>query len=217
MKWADLLEPNIKISREGFRVGKNLAKRLVQNQELITKSPEFRKIFTRNGRILKEGDMMFRKNYAKTLEELAIDGDVKSFYKGRIGKRIVEFLKSKGGILEMEDLKDYTVVSNTSKVLHETFRHYDLYSVPLPASGNVVFTILNILEQANDINYHQVIESLKFGYGIRLQMGDPTFNSNLSNWIKDTMSKEYASKLMTKIDMVFENNDTKNDTNQCIK
>ena len=56
-----------------------------------------------------------------------------------------------------------------------------LYSVPPPGSGAILAYILNTMENynvtPNDINnplmYHRLIESFKYAYAYRSQIGDP--------------------------------------------
>ena len=57
-----------------------------------------------------------------------------------------------------------------------------LYSVPPPGSGIILAFILNIMENYNvtklDTNdplmYHRLVESFKYGYAYRSQIGDPS-------------------------------------------
>ena len=66
-----------------------------------------------------------------------------------------------------------------------------LHSVPPPASGAVLAAILNILD-TYDINaeisdtgllYHRIVESFKWAYGARSNLGDP-FDEDITYFIE---------------------------------
>ena len=54
-----------------------------------------------------EGDYYKRENLAKTLEKIAENG-VEEFYTGETGKNFVGDIQKAGGIISMDDLKNYT-------------------------------------------------------------------------------------------------------------
>lgn len=53
------------------------------------------------------GQIMTFPNLAKTFRALAERGK-DGFYKGRVAEAIVELIKSKGGVMELEDLEKHT-------------------------------------------------------------------------------------------------------------
>jgi gamma-glutamyltranspeptidase/glutathione hydrolase len=53
------------------------------------------------------GQIMKFPNLAKTFRALAERGK-DGFYKGRVAEAIVELIKSKGGVMELEDLEKHT-------------------------------------------------------------------------------------------------------------
>jgi hypothetical protein len=59
------------------------------------------------GKILVEGQTYVRPKFAQTLRELAEKG-LQIFYNGTLAERIVVELQSMGGIITLEDLKNYT-------------------------------------------------------------------------------------------------------------
>ena len=62
-------------------------------------------------------------------------------------------------------------------------------SVPPPASGIVLVAIMNILDTFNDtdteddILYQRIVESFKWGYGVRSSLGDP-FDEEIFEYIQ---------------------------------
>ena len=65
-----------------------------------------------------------------------------------------------------------------------------LHSVPPPASGAVLAAILNILDtyditaEVSDTGllYHRIVESFKWAYGARSNLGDP-FDTDITDFI----------------------------------
>lgn len=56
---------------------------------------------------------------------------------------------------------------------------YKLFTHPLPGSGSILTFILNILKgyeiKENSLTIHRIIESFKYGYAKRTELGDKNF------------------------------------------
>lgn len=59
---------------------------------------------------------------------------------------------------------------------------YDLYTAPIPGSGAILAFILNMLdgflkenEPESVVNYQRIIESFKYGFAKRTELGDTNF------------------------------------------
>ena len=80
--------------------------------------------------------------YARTLETIRDYPD--SFYSGELAKRIVKDIQDGGGIITLEDMKNYTTKVRTP--LSDTMGDLKWYTNPPPGSGAVLSMILNILK-----------------------------------------------------------------------
>lgn len=89
-----LLEPAIKIAENGVIINKTEEKCFDIYKNVLLKDPGCSKIFFKNAKPLKEGQLMFRKNLAKSLKQIAIKGE-KAFYQGKLGKTFVSEIKIK--------------------------------------------------------------------------------------------------------------------------
>lgn len=69
----------------------------------IASDPEFVQTFTRDGKLIPEGETWSRPSYAETLE--AIASDAEAFYQGRIAESIARAVQDRGGLMTTEDLK----------------------------------------------------------------------------------------------------------------
>lgn len=108
LSWKQLIEPSVKLAREGWIVNPWLARRILSCRDLILKDSKWSRTYAPNGRWLVAGDVIRRPIYANTLQEIAEQGpDV--FYKGWMAKKIVDTVREAGGILTLQDMERYHV------------------------------------------------------------------------------------------------------------
>lgn len=209
LPWKELFEEPIKLAR-GFPATKLLVKRLNLFKEDIFRDAGLSEIYTRNNEIIKEGEIVVRENYAKTLEQIAVDPE--SFYKGEIAKSIVRAIKASNGVMDMKDMKNYRAIKR--KVQTGSYKDYTVYAPDLPTSGISIIQALNILENFDleDILskdkrnntfffYHLMVEVSKFIYARRGEFADPSFVAGLDELRKEITSKECAHEIASKITM----------------
>ncbi|CAG8542906.1 10404_t:CDS:10 [Acaulospora morrowiae] len=121
--------------------------------------------------------------------------------KGSIAKSLVKAIKASGGLMTLEDLADYRPVLREPVVGY--YHGRKVITTPEPASGAILIFMLNILEgyelnksSLTGINLHRLVETLKFGFARRTELGDAAFFENKTAHelrILDIISKKYAS------------------------
>ena len=177
---ADLFQPAIDLARNGvvitplqadFYMGKNLAE--------IKKANNYTTIFE-NG--WKAGERFKYEELAQTLERIRDNGR-KEFYEGETAKRIVNYVQELGGILSLEDLKNYHSQWRTPITFN--YKNYTISSMPLPSSGGIcIAQILKSVEPYkigqyahNGEQYVQLlVEAERRAYADRAYfLGDPDF------------------------------------------
>ena len=217
ISWQRILQPTIDMCRTGVQVSHTMAGEL---EDRDFTDEEMRKVFLdpSTGEGWKEGDHYTRVKLADTLEMLAEAGDDGDdvFYNGTIAEMLIYDLQERGGILTLEDLASYhpqlQPPLNISLASNLT-----LLTQPPPGSGAVLAAILNIMShyetgsgEADVQFYHHLVESFKWSYGARTQLGDPSdeyHREDINNVVDNITSATWARKVFERINDTATNND----------
>lgn len=209
LPWKDLFPENIQVAR-GFLASNQLVRRLNKLKDHVLADPGLRETYTRNNKIIEEGEMVVRENYARTLE--VIMNNPEDFYNGELAGQIVKAVRSRGGALSREDLSGYRVIRR--KVLEGTYHEYKVYTTNLPTSGLSVIEALNILEKY-DLrqlekeslktrrfrHFHLLVEIFKFVMARRGELSDPAFLPGWEKTVEEIISKKTAEEIHRKINL----------------
>jgi gamma-glutamyltranspeptidase len=204
VKWADLIEPAIKLADEGYILDESLPTSIAEGRHFLEKHAEAKKIFLPDGKVPKPGDRFFNKDYANTLRAIAKDGG-ETFYRGDIAKKIAADMQESGGIIRYADLAQYRAIEREPVTGH--YRGHALYAGGPPVSTGIqLIESLQILEQyqpkpnarlTTDPDYfHYVLEAWKVRDSMR-RVADP------ERWPVDYaqhLTDEHAKKLFQKIE-----------------
>ncbi|KAJ7497284.1 gamma-glutamyltranspeptidase [Mycena latifolia] len=199
LPWNTLIEPSVVLA-EGWVVQKELAQRITWFPSLMLENPEFRAVFAPGGTFLREGDIIRRSNYSRTLATIASEGP-DAFYKGPIADSLVRKVGATGGVLSHADLENYTV--KVEHALQGTYRGRKVYTTHAPGSGPVLLHMLNLIEKfpmtaRTPLNVHRAVEVLKFGFAARTKICDPAFNNDTKR-IDEISTKEFADLVAVNI------------------
>ncbi|XXG55081.1 hypothetical protein AAC387_Pa03g2811 [Persea americana] len=203
LPWKALFRPAVRLARDGFVVTPYVGKGLKKCEKMIMTDPGLRQVFAPNGLLLEVGDTCFNQELARTLEMVAEQGP-QAFYNGSIGESLVRDVQEAGGILTMEDLRQYKV--EVTDAMTVDAMGYTILGMPPPSSGTAgLALVLNILDSYGTsdatkgaLGLHRLIESLKHMFAMRMNLGDPKF-VNITGFVSDMLSKSFAKKLQQKI------------------
>ena len=206
-----LLRPSINLAKNGFDLSDYEAERFNKNKERLSKHAETKRIFTRDDRKWKAGDIFYQSNLAETLERIVKNGR-DGFYKGKTADLIVEEMKNVGGWITHKDLENYKSLYRDP--IEGSFQNYDILSMGPPSSGGILLIhMLNMFDEImkkseslsidlsyNSIDYiHILTEIERRAYADRAEhLADADFWDVPEGML---LSKDYAKERVSSIDL----------------
>ncbi|ANB11390.1 gamma-glutamyltransferase [Sugiyamaella lignohabitans] len=213
LSWEELIEPVIKLNREGYLVSEplELASKRAQST-LIRDADDWSFLITRDDftgflRTKIQGELVQRPALADTLEKIARNGSSAIFYdpEGPIVPALVAKIQATGGVATAEDFANYQV--NINEPLRTEFFGREVFTTPNPSSGPALILGLNIFNQleANglhttdlgDVETQRLIEVMKWISSARTELGDPFDIDNPR--ANEIMSHKWADEVRSKI------------------
>ena len=194
----EVIDPAYKLAKKGFIVTEAFAKELKENHSKLIEHKATKQVYTRrNGSSYQAGDRLKQKDLAWSLKQIKRHGS-DAFYKGKIAKKIVNYMRMNNGLISMSDLAHYDVKFRPP-VIGE-FKNYQIISMPPPSSGGIhLIQMLNILENFETTApdslqaIQNLAETMKVAYADRsVHLGDPDFSSIP---IKELTSRSYAQQI----------------------
>ncbi|CAM8942090.1 unnamed protein product [Rhodiola kirilowii] len=203
LPWKKLFQPAIELARNGFVVAPYLAKCIAASEKMILSDPGLQQVFAPNGKLLRAGDTCYNVELSRSLESIAEQGP-QALYNGTVGEKLVQDVRVAGGILSMDDLRNYKV--EITKAVAVNTMGYTIYGMPPPSSGTVGLSLIaNIFDSYEDPNaakgdlgLHRLIEAMKHMFAFRMNLGDPDF-VNISDYITDMLSPSFAKQFQKMI------------------
>ncbi|XP_027357935.1 glutathione hydrolase 3 isoform X2 [Abrus precatorius] len=203
LPWKSLFQPAIELAKNGFVVSPTLGDFLAKDANKIMNDPGLKNIYAPNGILLKDGDMCSNVELSRSLEVVAEQGP-QAFYNGTIGEKLVKDVKEAGGILTMEDLRNYKLKITDAMTVN--VMGYTIYGMPPPSSGTLALSlVLNIFDSygssdaaKGNFGLHRLVEALKHMFAVRMNLGDPDFES-ISETVTEMLSPSFAKYIQHKI------------------
>lgn len=198
------LEPAIRYAREGFPVPEWDAAYWADAAGFLAKDPETGRVYLIQRHAPAVGEVFSNKDLAGSLEMVARLGR-DAFYRGEIGRRIVELSKRQGGAMTAEDLADYS--SEWVEPISTQYHGWTIDELPPNGQGIAALEMLNIMQQFPLAQYghnstdalHVMIEAKKLAYAdLRKYIGDPKFSQIP---VAGLLSDDYAHERAKLIDM----------------
>lgn len=194
---AEILKPVIALAERGVIVTKKQEERLKEYHEILMQYNGPNSVLSQS---YKENDTIKYPALAATLKRIAKNGR-DEFYKGETAQKLVTYLKSKGGIISMEDLGQYEAKWRTAL----TFKYKDLniISMPPPSSGGITLAQIMKMIAPYDLSKMEhnspeaiqiIVEAERRAYADRnFFLGDPDF---VKMPIKELMNDTYLKNRM---------------------
>ena len=220
----DLFQPAINLAEKGIIVTEKEKKKLDEYRDVIVKISGDKTLYNKTFQV---GDTIKYLALANTLKQILKNGQYE-FYKGNTAKKLVAFLKQKGGIISLKDLADYRVVWR--KPINFKYKELNVISMAPPSSGGITLQqIMKMIEpydistfKQNSTQYIQLlVEAERRAYADRnFFLGDPDFvkipqkELQNENYLKDRMKSFSFDKATSSTDVshgdisIYESNET---------
>lgn len=206
MPLAELLAPAIRFADEGFAVAPRVARDWQVEAPFLRGNAEAARFLLQDGQPPQEGAVQRFVELADTLRAIA-EGGRDVFYQGSIGRGIVDYLRSRGGLHVLDDFAAYRGEYVTP--VRTRFKDMDIIECPPNGQGVIALLLLNILagfETAGDPlsadplsadRLHIEIEAARLAYATRdAWLGDPSSGQVDTSWL---LSSALADELRQRI------------------
>jgi gamma-glutamyltranspeptidase/glutathione hydrolase len=145
---AEVLQPAIELAEQGYFVDRGFSRQIARAADTFRKYPTSARAYLPDGKAPAEEEVFRQPDYARTLKQVAAKG-AEDFYSGDLSRRIAAFYKANGGILTLEDLRDYR--AKWVDPISITYRGYTIYTQPPNSSAVAMLAELNIMEGFDNV------------------------------------------------------------------
>lgn len=199
LPWKDLFEPAIYYAEHGYAVPE-IIHDAWQNPNF---TDEAKRVFLPGGRRPELGELFRNPHYARALRLLAEAGP-DAFYRGEIGRAIVETSKELGGTMTLDDLSEFS--PEWVDPISTTYRGWQVYELPPNGQGMAALSMLNMMEQTTPapegpqgiVELHKKIEAMQLAYAdLERYLADPKISKVPTQAL---ISKQYAAERAKLID-----------------
>ncbi|GLD62201.1 gamma-glutamyltransferase 7-like isoform X1 [Lates japonicus] len=199
LSWEDVVTRAAAVAKEGFNVTFSLAEAIseVKGERLPQR---FSGTFFPGGRALRPGSFVTMPLLAGVLE-----AGLSNFYDGNFSQEIVDEVRANGGVLSREDISNYTV--EVEQPVEGLYNEFVIQVPPPPSAGAALISALNLLEgfHLNENNatenqtHYWIAEALKGALAMASGLGDPKYNSSVTELLSDILSKSHTEVLRQRI------------------
>jgi gamma-glutamyltranspeptidase/glutathione hydrolase len=166
MDRSAVFRPAIDLAERGWPISEFAAKQLGESERRLGRFPSSVGTFFPRGRAPRPGEVVRQENLARTYREL-VEGGAEVFYRGDVGRRVVNAVQEAGGWLTEEDLAGFE--ARWVEPLAIEYRGRRFHTSPPPSIGFQYMESLKILEGYdlpalghNSADYlHALLETIK--------------------------------------------------------
>ena len=157
IEWRELVGVAASLAEKGFAAMRSLVSAISRLREELSRDPGSRSTYLDN--YVAEASLCRFPGLARALEMVA--EDPRSFYEGEIAEAVVEYVVSKGGVLELRDLREYR--AGTGKPLRIEYKGRVVYEMPPSTQGITTLHMLMLVEE-HDIGSIKQNSSTRISY-----------------------------------------------------
>ena len=171
ISFASALAPAIELATAGLPVSERLAADIAGAEAKLRREPEAARIFLPGGAPPQPGDILPRPDLAETLRTLQNRGP-EALYTGALGRKIVQFLEGRDGLVTHNDMADY--LPEWTQPISTRYQGLQVMAFPPNTQGVTLLEELAILQHVdpdlaalghNSADYlHTVSEAIRLAF-----------------------------------------------------
>jgi gamma-glutamyltranspeptidase/glutathione hydrolase len=159
MPLADLVEPGVRLARDGLAVNPQQAYLLEILGPILAREPAGAAVYAPHGRMLGLGERIRFPELAETIERLGAAGP-EPFYRGDIGAAIAAKVEGEGGTLGAADLVAYETA--VREPVRAGFAGCEILTNPPPSSGGILIAYaLELLDRLGATDGESVVMAME--------------------------------------------------------
>lgn len=135
MRWELVVSPAENLARFGHPISRTFANDLKAADRLLNRRPELAALFSRDGRLLQEGEKLVQPGIASLLGGIRQRGGV-YLHSGAVAQRLADEAQAQGINLSVEEIRGF--VPGVGSPLRLTVGDDVLYLPPMPSGGGVL-------------------------------------------------------------------------------
>jgi gamma-glutamyltranspeptidase/glutathione hydrolase len=200
--FAELVEPAIKLARDGVVITAMMARSIRTASVRFQKDAGSARVYLDNGEPRKQGELLRNPELAAMLTTLAERNSVDSFYRGDIAQHLADEFKRNGGLVTGDDLGAYH--AREVEPLRLELNGHTICTAPLTAGGLTILEAMSVLKElrwphgSGPEATHARLEAIRFAWRDRFKLlGDP---EHVGVPVQRLLSKAYARDLGEKIE-----------------
>lgn len=139
MPLSEVIKPAVSLAKTGFPVYQTFLDKVDLHLKDFREQHDVSEIFLEKDNPLPMRSVLKQKTLAKTLKEIGVHG-TSAFYQGNIAKNIVKTYQRNGGLITLDDLKNYKAIIREPLVCE--YKGYTIVTGQPPSSGVTVCEIL---------------------------------------------------------------------------
>lgn len=140
----EVMAPATRFAQNGYELLPGEAKRQQMVRDKLIEFEGTRHHFLVQDSIsYQTGEKIVQKDLAYVLQSISNKGKA-GFYQGEVAQKMVDDFQKNGGVVTLEDLKNYEAREST--ILKGSFENHEIYSLYLPSYGAITIQILQILD-----------------------------------------------------------------------
>ncbi|MDZ4401413.1 gamma-glutamyltransferase family protein [Prosthecobacter sp.] len=206
MPFSEVLQPAVKLTRDGFALPASLAANFARTAAAFKKDPGSAKLYLPGGSAPTAGAVWKNPELAEVLTTLAQANSIEPFYRGDIAQHIADAFAKNGGLVTAKDMAAYH--ARVVEPLKMNWDEHTIHTAPLTSGGFTVLQMLAILKAMKWDEMpiglqrtHARIEAMRLAWRDRLTLlGDPEFVSvPQEKLLSDDYAAECAEKILTEV------------------